>query len=155
MEISMLMELHMFFTTVYGGLITGFVYDIYRTIRYLSKPKKIMTYLGDLLFWTIAAIILFLTVIKINWGEIRGYILLGFFLGGLIYIKLFSPYIYPICVVVFQKTKNTVKFVLSIIFFPLNFFKSKLMHILKKIKKTIIILVKEAKKYKKIISSKK
>lgn len=155
MEISMLKELHMFFTTVYGGLIIGFVYDIYRTIRYISRPKKIITHLGDLLFWVFAAIILFLTVIKINWGEIRGYILLGFFVGGLIYIKVFSPYIFPICVGAFQKMKNTAKFALSIIFFPFKFIKSKLTHILKKIKKTIIILVKEWKRYKKIISSKK
>lgn len=151
----MLVEVHIFLTTVYGGLVTGFIYDIYRTIRYLSKPKKIITYLGDLIFWMIAASIFIFTLIKSNWGEIRGYIFLAFFLGNFIYIRVFSPYIYPICIKFSRGVGRSIGFVISAIFYPFALGRKKLSPILKKIKKTFIIVVRETKRYKKIISSKK
>ncbi|MBU5313305.1 spore cortex biosynthesis protein YabQ [Tissierella carlieri] len=155
MDTSLILEIHMFFTAIYGGLIAGFIYDIYRTIRYFSKPSKFITYLGDLLLWTVIASVSFYVLIKINWGELRGYIILGFILGIFIYYKIFSKFIYTICIKIGGVIKKTTMGIISLILYPFKFLKSKSSPTFKKIKKVPIEIIRQTKKYKKIISTKK
>ena len=147
MDTTLLLEFHIFLSTIYGGLIAGFIYDIYRTIRYYSKPRKFLTYLGDLLFWTITASIFFIILIRNNWGEIRGYTLIGFFLGITIYIKLFSRFIYLLCLQVGKFIKGFINKVLSIVFYPFRVLK-KTTPIFKKIRKIPVEMFKEIKNIK-------
>lgn len=155
MDTTLMLELYTFFTVIYGGMIAGFLYDIYRTIRYFSKPSKFITYLEDLLFWTIVASVFFYFLIKINWGEIRGYIILGFFLGAFIYYKVFSKFIYPFCIKGGRIVKKIIKKITTLILYPFRFLKRKSSPTFKKMKKVPIEIVRQTKKYKKIISSKK
>ncbi len=155
MDTSLILELHIFLTSIYGGLIAGCIYDIYRTIRYYSKPSKIISYLGDLIFWTIITSLFFYILIKINWGEIRGYIILGFFIGVFTYSKLFSRFIYPVLIKIGGVLNKIIKEIIAIILYPLKLFKRKSFPTLKKIKKIPIEIIGQIKKYKKIISTKK
>ncbi|WP_353094413.1 spore cortex biosynthesis protein YabQ [Tissierella praeacuta] len=155
MDTSLMLELHIFFTAVYGGLIAGFIYDIYKTIRYFSRPSKIITYIEDLLFWTIIASVFFYILIKINWGEIRGYIIFGFIIGVFIYAKIFSKFVYQICIKVGRIVNEFVKKIIYLILYPFKFLKTKSSPTLKKMKKVPREIVKQTKKCKKIISSKK
>lgn len=155
MDTSLILEFHIFLSSIYGGLIGGVVYDIYRTIRYLYKPNKFISYLGDLIFWTIITSIFFYILIKINGGEIRGYIILGFFIGAFIYIKLFSKFILPVCTIVGMAINKIINMILSIILFPFKLLKNKSSPTVKKVKKLPIEFIKGIKRYKKIISTKK
>lgn len=155
MDTSLMLEFHTFLSFVYGGLIAGIVYDIYRTIRCLSKPNKFISYLGDFIFWTIITSIFFYVLIKINWGEIRGYIILGFFIGVFIYTKWFSKFVYPICTKVGMVINKIINMILFIIMYPFKLVKKKSSSTLKKIKKIPIEMIREIKKYKEIISTKK
>lgn len=155
MDTSLILEFHIFLSSIYGGLIGGVVYDIYRTIRYLSKPSKFISYLGDLIFWTIITSIFFHTLIKINWGEIRGYIVIGFFIGAFIYIKLFSKFIFPVCTKVGMAISKIINMISFILLYPFKLLKNKSLPILKKVKKVPIEFIREIKRYKKIISTKK
>lgn len=155
MNDSLMLELHIFLTSIYGGIIVGLVYDLYKSLRYLSKPSKIITYIGDFLFWIIMSYIFFYTLVKINWGEIRGYILFGFFLGIIIYMIVFSKYIYPIFVKMTALIKKSVVFTTSSILYPFKYLKKRSFKTVNKIKKIPIEIVRDIKKYKKIISTKK
>lgn len=155
MNDSLMLELHIFLTSIYGGIIVGLVYDLYKSLRYLSKPSKIITYIGDFLFWIIMSYIFFYTLVKINWGEIRGYILFGFFLGIIIYMIVFSKYIYPIFVKMTALIKKCVVFTTSSILYPFKYLKKRSFKTVNKIKKIPIEIVRDIKKYKKIISTKK
>jgi spore cortex biosynthesis protein YabQ len=155
MDTSLILELHIFFTSIYGGLIAGSVYDIYRAIRYYSKPSKFISYLGDLIFWTIITSLFFYVLIKINWGEIRGYIILGFFIGVFTYAKVFSRFIYPVLIKVGGILYKIIIQIIAIILYPLKIFKRKSLPTLKKAKKIPIEVIRQIKKYKKIISTKK
>lgn len=154
MDTSLILDLHIFLTSIYGGLIAGIVYDIYRTIRYLSKPSKFVSYLGDLIFWTIITSIFFYILIKINWGEIRGFIILGFFIGAFIYIKLFSKFIFPFCTKVGASINKIINMVFSVILYPFKLFKNKSSSTLKKIKKVPIEVIRDIKRYKMIFRKK-
>lgn len=151
MDNTLILDLYMFFTATYGGLIAGFIYDVYRSIRYISKPSKYASYIQDFLFWTVVVILFFYILIKINWGELRGFIVIGFFLGIIIYMKIFSRFLYPICV----KILGLISKLISLIFSPFRLLKRQTAPTINKIKKVPREMVKEIRKYKKIISTKK
>ena len=155
MDNILILELYTFLTTIYGGIIAGLAYDLYRTIRYFSKPNKIMTYLEDFLLWLIIALIFFFTLTKANLGEIRGYIVFGFFLGVVVYMLVFSKYIYPLVVEVMKRVKKIINTILSFIILPFTYIKKKASPEIKRFKRLPKEIVKGFRKYKSIISSKK
>lgn len=155
MENSLTLELHIFLTSIYGGIIGGLVYDLYRTIRYHYKLSKFITYIQDFLFWIVMTYIFFSILIKINWGEIRGYIILGFIIGLIIYIITFSKFVYPLAIKLVGLIRNTMRSIIGLIRGPFKYIKKKRYPSLKKIRKLPIEMVKEGKRYRKIIFSKK
>ncbi len=155
MENTLIIDVHIFLGVLYGGLIAGFFYDIYRTFRYFSKPSKWVTYIGDLLFWLVLSILFFYVLVRLNWGEMRGYIILGFLLGIFIYNKIFSKFIYRACLKVGIILKRILHKIMRTFFCPFKYIKKRVYSPIKKIKNIPIILYREAKRYIKIISTKK
>ena len=119
---------------------------------FVNVIPTILTLLVIAVFW-LSLIHIFL--IKINWGEIRGYIILGFIIGAFIYLKIFSKFIYPICIKVGRIVREIIKRIVYLVFYPIKFFKSKSLPTVRKMKKISIELAKQREKYKKIISTKK
>jgi len=78
-------QAHIFLATVYAGLFTGFIYALLSILRHIAKPNKTITGIIDIFFW-IAAAAVFTAVIALSGGDgLRGYMLLGFCSGMLIY----------------------------------------------------------------------
>lgn len=75
-----------------GGL-AGFLYDVYRVIR-LRGPalRGPGAALADLVFSGVAAVVVFLLLVKANHGELRLYVLLGLLAGALLYSGLVSRF---------------------------------------------------------------
>jgi len=80
-------------TALILGLFTGLLFDIYRRIRNLIAPGPALTVLGDLAFWGIITMVTFLSLFRLNSGEVRGYLFLGLALGLLFYISFISRYV--------------------------------------------------------------
>ncbi|RKD33889.1 spore cortex biosynthesis protein YabQ [Thermohalobacter berrensis] len=162
-------QAYVFFTTLYGGIIIGFVYDLYRIFRYFSKPKKIATFIEDLIFWIIVSIIALAILIFSNWGEIRGYVFLGFISGAFLYSKLLSKVVITLLVKLINLLKKILKYVLDIILSPFKLlgrifygpymkFNKKTKKVLRKAKKIITLPIrffKDIKKYAGTILTKK
>jgi len=79
-----------FFVTIAIGVAAGLCYDYYRMLRGVLRLKKTGTCLGDIVFWLVTTVIVFLMLLRGNWGEMRLYVLIGLGLGALIYFYLFS-----------------------------------------------------------------
>lgn len=79
---SISQETHILLITICGGILIGFMYDLYRIFRGLFKPKKIATMLQDLVFWVFIFIVAFYVLVFSNEGAIRYYNFLGFALGA-------------------------------------------------------------------------
>lgn len=73
-----------------GGLITGLLFDLYRLARGLIRPRRLLTDIGDLLFWLVVTPILFVILVNDNFGQVRVYVFLGWVIGFLLYRALFS-----------------------------------------------------------------
>ncbi len=79
-----------FLITIGIGAAVGFCFDYYRVIRRAYRLKKLGTYVGDAVFWLAATVIVFISLLWGNWGEMRLYVLIGLGLGALLYFNLFS-----------------------------------------------------------------
>jgi spore cortex biosynthesis protein YabQ len=75
------------------GALLGIVFDFYRVLRGIIKPRSLVTSLTDLIYWLVATIIVFAVLLVCNWGELRFYIFMGLVAGVAMYYRLLSPYI--------------------------------------------------------------
>lgn len=148
-------DFYIFLIAINSGLIAGVIYDLYRVFRYYSKPKKILSTIEDLLFWLLIAFIFFYILVKTTEGVFRGFVIIGFFLGSMLYLNIISKYNFPILIKIFKLILKLISEIIRVLVFP---FKLILQFIRKKTGKIFILLnefFKEMKKYRKIISNKK
>ncbi|MBR4110090.1 MAG: spore cortex biosynthesis protein YabQ [Clostridia bacterium] len=95
-------QVYIFFTSVVIGAIMGVIFDFFRALRRKGNTKNILVYIQDIIFWLIIAIIIIVSSFIINNGELRGYMLLGYILGAIIYMLVFSKYIKLLFGIVFD-----------------------------------------------------
>lgn len=117
---STLQESYILLATVYGGILIGFMYDLYRIFRGLFKPKKIATMIQDLIFWCIISIVAFYVLIFSNEGAIRFYNFLGFVLGSVFYQMLLSKLIIKGLIFLLKMIKKFIYDIYQIIKYPFS-----------------------------------
>jgi len=86
-------QIKIFLNTIAIGLIMGIVFDFYRALRGLVRPKKWTTGLSDLIVCLFLTCLVFLLLIFSNWGEVRVYVFLGLAIGLAIHFKYLSDLI--------------------------------------------------------------
>ena len=87
-SVNLIDEFYIFLLSISYGLIIGLIYDFYRTFRYYSKPKKLVSFIEDLIFWLVITFVFFMFLVKRTDGIIRGFIVVGFVIGYVFYLKL-------------------------------------------------------------------
>ncbi|MFO7152701.1 MAG: spore cortex biosynthesis protein YabQ [Bacillota bacterium] len=98
-----------------SGVIAGLFFDIYRRMRRFLRPGFLLTALGDLAYWALMALMTFYIIYKINYGQVRGYLFLGFAIGLLVYSSAVSPYFIRISIRCEKIFLETVRFPKKII----------------------------------------
>lgn len=83
-------QLYAFGIILLAGVNLGLFFDLFRVIRGLLRPGVISTPLLDLLFWAVVTPVLVLYLILANWGELRGYVVIGLALGLFFYRLVLS-----------------------------------------------------------------
>ncbi len=73
-----------------AGFAFGLAFDLYRVLRRLSNPGRIMTVVCDLLFWLVYAIWIFVLLLRTNAGEVRYHVFVSIVAGASFYFWLFS-----------------------------------------------------------------
>jgi len=115
MLMSTVNQTYIFLSTIYGGMIIGFIYDFYRMVRRIIRPGKIGTGIIDLLFWLTVFLVSFALLFYVNDGEIRLYHLLGFILGGGAYMFILSPLVMGLFNILYRMFKRVFETLLKII----------------------------------------
>ena len=110
-------QLYTFFNFILTGVIIGILFDIFRILRKSFKTLDIITYIQDFIFLILTGIIMLYSIFTFNNGEIRGYVIIGVFLGIMIYILLLSKYFITIMV----KFINLIK---KVVYYPLHLLSS-------------------------------
>ena len=113
-------QAYLFLIFTINGIIIGLLFDIFRILRKSFKTSDIITYLQDLIFWIITAIILLYSIFKFSNGEIRLYMFIAVFLGCIIYMLLFSKYFIKINLKIVNIIKIIIKKIINLMVIPLN-----------------------------------
>lgn len=92
----MIREITVFLCAMGSGAIAGFIYDLFRLKRRAMKTKAFLIGLEDIIFWVMAAILVFITAYFSSEGEVRLYFLFAAFIGVLIYYWVFSSWVIQI-----------------------------------------------------------
>lgn len=106
-------QVYIFLCSVLIGAIMGVVFDFFRALRRNGNTKNIIVYLQDIVFWFIVAIIIITSSFILNNGELRGYMLIGYVLGALLYMLILSNYIKRTFMIIMDFLDNGLKFLLK------------------------------------------
>lgn len=124
------MQIENFLTTVFCGLIIGFLFDGYRVLRGIFHPTSFITGVGDLVFWVLSTLVVFISLLLTNWGEVRLYVFIGLAIGLSLYIKLLSRFVtcgliktWRICIILYRWAG---KFIYTLVWRPVVWIISKL-----------------------------
>lgn len=125
-------QAYIFLCIVIGGMLIGFVYDLFRVSRKAIKTKNIIVHLEDILFWLLVSILIFGILFVCNAGEIRGYAIIAIILGVIIYVFMFSPYVIKILLkiinvaksvlkIFYKALKGPIKFIIRLLYIPIKY----------------------------------
>lgn len=84
-EISIGSQAQTFIYALLLGAILCFIYDIIRVTRVLGADSFVAVFIGDVFFWLVSAVTVFIFLIATTNGEIRGYVLWSGAVGFLLY----------------------------------------------------------------------
>jgi spore cortex biosynthesis protein YabQ len=155
MDIDVMSDLITFGVSILSGILIGILFDLYRAFRYFSKPKGILSYIEDFLFWIIVGVLFFLLLVSTTDGVLRGFVFIGSFSGGLLYLLTLSSRILSLFISIFKLILNAINEIIKLIKMP---FVNSMKMVKKPVKKFIVMLklyFKEIARYSKIISKKK
>lgn len=155
LDIDSSKELYIFLFSINQGIVLGLLYDSYRAMREVLKPKKVLGVLEDLLLWVIITFIVFIFLLRHLNGVFRGFVFIGFLIGAFFYLKILSYFIFPITLKTFKLIFSFFNEIIKIVLYP---FKAILIILNKrktKNKKLFSSFFQETKRYLKIISKKK
>lgn len=103
------------------GLCIGILFDLFRAFRKVFKTSDFITYIQDIIFMSLVGILIVNSLILVNNGEIRFYIILAILCSLTFYFLTISK----LCVTIFQIFINFFKKILFFPFFVKNIRKKK------------------------------
>jgi len=107
-----------FYATIYGGIIIGLLFDIYKVFKINFKAIKYCSLFFDTLFWILTTIIIFITINAIESFELRYYHFVALFIGFILYYNTISKFILTamnkVVYFITNLFKKTVKYIVSI-----------------------------------------
>ena len=114
-------QLYAFGIVLLAGINLGLFFDLFRVIRGLLRPGILSTPLLDLLFWALVTPVLLLYLILANWGELRGYVIIGLALGLFFYRLLLSGMIISFLLWVVQAVRGLLNLLVSFLLWLISF----------------------------------
>lgn len=89
-------DINIFYLTLYGGIAIGLLFDFYRVLRANFKIVKKISFVFDIIFWTLITTVVFITINLLEKFDLRYYHFVALFLGFILYYNTISKYIFSI-----------------------------------------------------------
>ncbi len=118
MEIYVSEQLRLFINALLLGGILGLTYDVFRIIRVAVKHGNALIFAEDALYWMFCAGVTFVYLLSQNSGQVRFYVILGEFLGAVIYYFTLGKLILSLARTIIKIVKAIIKFIYSITLRP-------------------------------------
>ena len=121
MILSISNQFTIFLLSVIFGFCAAFFYDFLVIFRKIIKHYKFFVHIEDFLYWTVLALLMFFIMLEENYGEIRGFLILGVFLGMILYYFSLSEYFLSISDKVLRLIKKILMFLFKLVFTPIEY----------------------------------
>lgn len=119
MPLGLNMQINLVLYSLLGGLITGFLFDIYRGIRGISSVK-ILTIIEDILFCILIALVVFTFLLYTNYAFLTPYVYILIISALILYFRFISKYVFSGEVVIARSIYRLVRIILKNILYPLK-----------------------------------
>lgn len=116
------------------GAIFSVIFDFFRALRKVKKPKNFTVYIQDIIYFCIIGAILIVTMINYTKESFRLYLLLSIVLGVFIYIGVFGNMIFNIFQNIIKASNEIVEFIFITLELPKQLFKKQMWFIKKIVK---------------------
>ncbi|MGI6113256.1 MAG: spore cortex biosynthesis protein YabQ [Mahellales bacterium] len=107
------------YIVVCGGIV-GMAFDIYRFFKIKWAFNKIITGFIDLLFCMAAALLFFYIIYHINYGQVRGYIIIGFIIGWVLYKLTISKPVVIILEFLYNIVCTIIRQIMRVVIWPIR-----------------------------------
>ena len=99
-EISNQSQITNFIFAIVLGVFFAVFYDLFRAIRIIKFHSSIAVFFEDIAYFSIISLFTFIFFLSATAGEIRGYILIGIFLGFILfYLTISKYYLKALCII--------------------------------------------------------
>ena len=126
MDMELLFEIRVFFLCGLCGIACGIIYDLIRILRRTLKVGTVMTFLFDILFWILCAVLIFFMMFYANYGRARWYEVAGLTLGVASYFVSVSGMVVDGGVMFLKTLLKLICVILKTVFYPVFFIYKKL-----------------------------
>ncbi len=96
MGISVSQQTITFLQSTLLGIGLGMLYDLFRILRLIIPSGKIISFVEDIIYFLLCGVISFAFLLAVNNGIVRGYLLIGEFLGAALYYFTLGKLIYRV-----------------------------------------------------------
>lgn len=118
MIISMNLQIRLVVFSMLAGMLTGVLFDIYRVIRGINNKNGFINAISDILFWFFCSIVIFIFLLKTQYGFIGVYPVLCIVLGTYLYHIFFSKKFLKIFYRGTLSFSKTLRILFNFIFYP-------------------------------------
>ena len=106
-------QVYVFLWSIVTGAFLAFMFDLFRASRKVGKFNVIKVALQDILYCILAASVIIMTSFVTNDGEIRGYMFIGYFLGVMFYLLLFSSLVLKMLSIILETIHKMIEMCLE------------------------------------------
>lgn len=111
----------MFLLSCGFGFLLGVLYDVFRLVRMAWFSQKAVVFFQDVLYFTVCACLTFVFMLAMNYGEVRGYVILGEILGWIIYYYSAGAMVFRVSGKIVGACRKAAAFSFSAISAPFRF----------------------------------
>ena len=111
-------ELRVFLLCASGGVISGFLYDIFRIIRRLKECGRISVFIQDTIYWIINTLLVFGIIFYACSGDVRWYQYAAAVIGFLLYNAALSKIVISCSVALIRFILRCIEMLIKCIIFP-------------------------------------
>lgn len=108
-----------------AGLLTGVMFDLYRIIRGAKVPKFIV-FIEDILFWSLAAVIVFTFLLYTNYAFLGPYVYIFMVISLLFYLRFISSLIFRAELIIIEMIRGVLRLIFKNIIYPIKLIYSKI-----------------------------
>lgn len=119
MPLSLNVQINIVLYSIFSGILTGILFDLYNIIRGFKIPKIIII-VEDILFWILTAFIVFTFLLYTNYAFLGPYVYIFMILTLIIYLKFISPVIFKLEKYIISKIGKFIRIIFKNSIYPIK-----------------------------------